>query len=302
MKKILLALVFVCLSVTVAFGAGTTTPAGQAVRDYSRYGGPAMDGYVLTITATADASDGSFVPILITDGTDYEDMYRSILGKWLTSVRTVPDMVTPPTANYDIYILEGAIPTGEYVLSSPTLAIGSDTSAVASAAFSYIINGSAYSRAVEATGTEPGNDVIVATKYGAVAFDIGANGTIDVIEATNQAAAEFTTAALAVAALPACASDHVRLGHITATKSDGAFTFGTTALNDGSSTVVYRSAIPVYDITNGKLVNRSATAAELVFMTNSGAEEHAFISDPIMVVIVNNSVNSAVVTMKLIFN
>lgn len=130
------------------------------------------------------------------------------------------------------------------MLSSAALAIGSTNTAVATGLFLYSVAGVIYSKAAVAAGTAPGNDVIPQSKYGAVAFDIGVDGTIDAVEASANATG-YNTAALAVAGLPAAASAHVRIGYVTATKSDGAFTFGTTALNAANSTVVYTSVAGV---------------------------------------------------------
>lgn len=136
--------------------------------------------------------------------------------------------------------------TKSSVVSKPGLAIGGTTTDVSSVAFDYLINGVQYSKAAVAAGTAPGNDVVPQSKYGAVAFDIGANGTIDAVEAPNNAVG-YDTAALAVAALPAVASDHSRMGYVTATKSDGAFTFGTTALNAANTTVAYTDADTMWE-------------------------------------------------------
>jgi hypothetical protein len=130
---------------------------------------------------------------------------------------------------------------GSYLLGNPSLGIGSTDTHVANLAFNYQIAGVQYTRAAVAAGTAPGNDVVPQGKYGAVAFDIGADGTIDAVEAPANATG-YNTAALAVAALPAVAASHVRMGYVTATKSDGAFTFGTTALNAANSTVAYTTA------------------------------------------------------------
>lgn len=130
---------------------------------------------------------------------------------------------------------------GTYILGNPGLAIGSTNTAVANRAFTYMIAGVQYSKAAVAAGTAPGNDIVPTGKYGAVAFDIGADGTIDAIKAPANATG-YTTAALAAAALPAVAANHVRMGYVTATKSDGNFTFGTTALNAANSTVVYTTS------------------------------------------------------------
>lgn len=124
------------------------------------------------------------------------------------------------------------------VLDDPNLAIGSTTTNVATGAFDYSINGTTYSKGAVVVGTAPGNDAVPLGLYGAVALDIGTDGTIDAVEATGNATG-YASAALAVAGLPAVAVAHVRIGYVTATKSDGTFTFGTTALNAANTTVAY---------------------------------------------------------------
>lgn len=130
------------------------------------------------------------------------------------------------------------IGASDNLITSPGLAIGSTNTAVASTAFSFRVNGVTYAKAAVATGTAPGNDVIPQGTYGAVALDIGADGTIDVIEAADNATG-YASAALAIAGIAAVAADHVRMGTVTATKSDGDFTFGTTALDAANTTVAY---------------------------------------------------------------
>lgn len=149
---------------------------------------------------------------------------------------------------------------GDGLITCPGLGIGTTPANVANQAFTYIINGQLYFKAAVAAGTAPGNDEIAATKYGAVAFDIGADGTIDAIEATNQAAAQFASAALAVAALPAVAADHVRMGYVTVVKADGAFTFGATSLDDAPTTEVYTNAAGIFSAVNA-LVPATLSAA-----------------------------------------
>ena len=134
---------------------------------------------------------------------------------------------------------------GDGLMSLPGLVIGSTTTAVANVAFDYIVNGAKYTKAAVATGTAPGNDVIPTGTYGAVALDIGADGTIDVIEAAANATG-YASAALAIAGLAAVTADHVRMGTVTVVKSDGAFTFGTTALSDANTTEVYTDGTCVF--------------------------------------------------------
>lgn len=131
--------------------------------------------------------------------------------------------------------------TTDGVLTSAALAIGTTLTNVANGIFTYFIAGVPYSKPADAAGTAPGNDEIPIGKYGAVAFEIGADNVIDVIEAAGNGAG-YTTAALAIAGLAAVQAGHVRMGTVTATKSDGSFTFGTTALNAVNATVVYTQA------------------------------------------------------------
>lgn len=127
------------------------------------------------------------------------------------------------------------------MLISAALAIGTTLTSVANGIFTYFIAGVEYSKPEDAAGTTPGNDVIPMGLYGAVAFDIGADNVIDVIEAAGNAAG-YATSALAIAGLAAVGAGHVRMGTVTAMKSDGAFTFGTTALNAANATVAYTQA------------------------------------------------------------
>lgn len=136
--------------------------------------------------------------------------------------------------------------SSNYLVVQPTLAIGSTAQNVANVAFYYSIGGTVYYKAAVAAGTAPGNDVVPQGKFGAVAFDIGVNGTIDAVEAPANATG-YASALLAAAALPAPAADHARMGYVTATKSDGAFTFGTTALNAANSTVAYTDYLTVFN-------------------------------------------------------
>lgn len=124
------------------------------------------------------------------------------------------------------------------LLSAPTLVIGSTVQNVAHSAFYYMIAGTIYAKPVDAVGTAPGNDVIPSGKYGAVAFDVGIDGTIHATEASANATG-YDSYILAIAGLPAVASAHVRMGVVTASDSDGNFTFGTTSLAHAGATVAY---------------------------------------------------------------
>ena len=124
------------------------------------------------------------------------------------------------------------------VLDDPNLVIGSTTTNVATGAFDYSINGVTFSKTAVVAGTAPGNDAVPLGLYGAVALDIDSAGTITAIEAPANATG-YASASLAAAALPTVLTTRVRIGYVTASKSDGVFTFGTTALNAANTTVAY---------------------------------------------------------------
>jgi hypothetical protein len=150
---------------------------------------------------------------------------QSDLVKFLENVR---DLVNDIVTNLQATTL----------VTKPVLAVGSTAANVAHQAFVFSIGGVQYLKAANAVGVAPGNDVVTEDGFGAVALDIGANLTIDVIEAPANAAG-YASAALALAALPAAASDHVRIGTVTASGSEAAFTFGTTDLDAANTTVAF---------------------------------------------------------------
>lgn len=128
---------------------------------------------------------------------------------------------------------------GNYNVSLPGLAIGTTPANVSSVAFTYTIAGIQYSKAAVAAGTAPGNDIVPVDTYGAVALDIDAAGTITIAEAADNATG-YASAALAVAGIPALAATKARMGTVSVIRETaGAFTFGTTSLADGDTTVVY---------------------------------------------------------------
>lgn len=153
------------------------------------------------------------------------------------------------------------------VLSSAALDVGTDPTQVRTAAFTYNLNGVYYSKTA-VDGTTPGDDVIPEDLYGAIALDIGTDGTIHVTEASANATG-YATSALALAGLPTVATNHLRVGTVTAMKSDGAFTFGTTALDAATVTEAYASTAVytrphVWDCVSlqGKWEGSSVTAKE----------------------------------------
>lgn len=197
------------------------------VRGAATYNGTAVDvlGYsVVVVLNSGDHAAGGTNDVTIQEA----DVEAGPFTDWATGAFT---QVT----------VDGMLTTG-------SLGIGAVNTAVANGAFTFFVAGAEYSKAAIAAGTAPGNDVIPINKYGAVALDIGVDGTIDVIEAGGNAAG-YNTAALAIAGIAAAGAGHVRIGTVTAMRTAGAFTFGTTALDDADSTVAYTDTTltAVYD-------------------------------------------------------
>jgi hypothetical protein len=123
-----------------------------------------------------------------------------------------------------------------------THATGSTVQKVAHAAFQFVIAGKDYTKAVDAAGTAAMTaETTPQNKYGAHALDIGVDG---VVHANPPAATGNTTgydsAALAIAALPAVAASHVRMGNVSAMRTNAAgFVWGTTGFNDAETTEAY---------------------------------------------------------------
>lgn len=152
------------------------------------------------------------------------------------------------------------------LISLPVLAVGSTADLIANAVFDFQINGVRYTKAVDAVGVEPGNDVIPSSKYGAVAFDIGADGNVDVIEASANATG-YASAILAIAGIPAVAANHVRCGTVTVVKSDGTFTFGTTEFSAANVTDVFTDETTIF-ASIGAAVSASVPSATALTVTS----------------------------------
>lgn len=151
-----------------------------------------------------------------------------------------------------------AVLQGSYVESLPALGIGSTKTAVASTAFDYFVGGKRYTKAANAIGTAPGSDVVPLGKFGAVAFDIDNTGTITAVSAPANATG-YATAALAAAAIPAVGAGKARMGYVTASKSDGTFTFGTNNFDVANSTVAYTDGTTMFN-SIGSAIASSAPA------------------------------------------
>lgn len=127
------------------------------------------------------------------------------------------------------------------IKTGAALAIGGTKTNVYSGAFTFDVAGAGYSKAAVAAGTAPNAATTPQNKYGAQAFDIGSDGTIDAVSCTNIATG-FDSAALAIADLPAAAAGHVRMGYVTAMNTDaGGFVWATTEFDAATVTEAYTS-------------------------------------------------------------
>ncbi len=131
----------------------------------------------------------------------------------------------------------------EGLLTKAGLAIGSTTTAVAHEDLQFISDGDHYQIPANAVGVALGTtETLPDDKFGAVAFDAGEDGTVDGVPCTAFSTG-YDSEAEAIAALPACAANHVRIGYITIVRDNVAgFVAGTTDLDDGDTTVVYYDA------------------------------------------------------------
>ena len=145
----------------------------------------------------------------------------------------------------------------EQFITDPTLAIGaSDTTKVKHSDFDYEIQSKSYSKSsseVALTGS-----AIPAGLYGAWSLKIDTDGTITVTAAGDNATG-YATPRIALDALGTADADSAYMGYVTVTKSDGAFTPGTTALNTANVTDTY---------TDGKFENRGEPTAALLYGSN----------------------------------
>jgi|GEM_PF-5880967 hypothetical protein len=216
------------LSLSAAQVSGTIiTNAGQGVVDRNHTLPAAAEGYnFVGFVGTAVAATNYYRFTAATAATMCLD---GTCGKAYVTIDT------PTQGASVVCYTEQVSSTG--MSTATALSAATATDDVKNTAATIDIAGQVYAVAA-ADGTAPGDDVIVAAKWGAVAFDVGVNGTIDAVEETGQAADQHADEAAAIAALAAQNPEagHVRIGYVTASKSDGTFTFGTDALVTAGTT------------------------------------------------------------------
>lgn len=143
--------------------------------------------------------------------------------------------------------------TGECVLNEWTMAIGSTDTRIGTGALQATINGVPFTKAADATGTAFGAlGTIPASKWGLIAVDVVAAGTVSFVSAAANYTTGYATEAAAIAANPAVTADKVRAGYVTILASSSTFVVGTDALAGGASgnpatTTNYYTTDSVYD-------------------------------------------------------
>ncbi len=127
-----------------------------------------------------------------------------------------------------------------FLVSAPTLAIGSTPANLAHAEFTYNIAQTPYTEPALAAGIALPAQTCPQNKYAAYRLQIGADETLDIVPAANNGTSGYDSAVLALAGIPAVEAGHVVVGTLTAVSSDaGGFVAATTSLADGAVTAVY---------------------------------------------------------------
>lgn len=111
---------------------------------------------------------------------------------------------------------------------------GSTDTSIASGGLTMVIGGVPAAKAAVTTGTAPGTGTIGASKWGILALDIVAAGTITVTAGADNATG-YATEALAIAALPPRVTAKARMGYVTVLATAGGWTGQTDAFAGGSS-------------------------------------------------------------------
>jgi hypothetical protein len=187
------------------------------------------------------------IDVTATDKGDYE-LPDSVLR--LSQPVTINGV---PSNEFTFYQEEGPFfvryPELESYITPPGLAIGTDTTKVASDTFSYSIDRNSYSK--DAVETALIGDTVPQGKYGAWMLEVSDDGSVTVTQASGNAQG-YLTPRLAIDGLPEENSGRAEMGFVTVTNSSGTFVPGTTALTNAT-------------FTDGKHDNRDVPEAILIW-------------------------------------
>lgn len=137
---------------------------------------------------------------------------------------------------------------GCHLLTKAVLAIATAKDDVKSGAFDYVINGQKYTKAA-ADGTALTAGTVPQNKYAAYRFQIGIDGTIDVVACAAHTTG-YDSAAEAIAALPTTGlTDHAVMGilSVVCTEETG-FVAGTTTLDGTGVTASFTQATTALEL------------------------------------------------------
>ncbi len=198
-----------------------------------------------TVTLPAAAAGYSFVATVCKPALANAWKFAAYAGEYMTidevQGKTYVQRATTKVSGDSVTCWTGKT-ANQGMINLATLATGSTVTKVAHAAFQFIIAGVDYTKAVDAAGTAAMTaETTPQNKYGAHALDIGIDGTVHAVPpAASGNTTGYNDAATAVAALPAVAASHVRMGTVTAMRTNAAgFVWGTTGFNDAETTEAY---------------------------------------------------------------
>lgn len=149
--------------------------------------------------------------------------------KKLTHMRGVSDVLNEMSTALE------QVQSKSYVLTDVSAAIGTCQLKVSLAATDYTVNGIQYSKTAVANQALPACATVPTAKYGAFAWQIGSDGTVDGVAATANATG-YSTAAAALAGLPAVSSNHARMATLVHYSGVCNFVPGTSKLSAHGAT------------------------------------------------------------------
>lgn len=170
--------------------------------------------------------------------------------------KTYASLATPAKGNFMSVFTAKVAPGAAGILTGAALVKGSTVTAVANGAFTFYIAGVKYAKIADAVGVALTAATTAEDMYGAHAIDIDAAGTITSVPAADNTTG-YSTAELAIAAIPGVVATKARMGTVTAIDTGAAFVWATNELaTAGTVTVAFNStaaytAVFNYIVTTG---------------------------------------------------
>ncbi len=192
----------------------------------------AAEGYAFIATVCEPSLTGTWK--FLCSGTDHMTV-DEVKGKHYVerlTTKVAGDKVTCWTAKN----------ANDGVSSLTTLSTGSTVTAVANTAFKFVIAGVGYDKAADAVGIAPEVATTPQNKYGGQMLEIGVDGVIHANAGANIATGFDTEVAAADADAHAVTAAHVKIGTVTAMRTNVlGFIWGTTGFDDAETTETFHS-------------------------------------------------------------